>query len=938
MAALAHRSSAAPESTRRMAKSTAPATDAVGNAARVDAMEGAEVEGQDEAGDAAWAVGLELGRDKPGDPVDPDSPELAAAAEDPKLLEKGEKESRRRGGKQGKKADKGDEKKTSKGAGGGTVSEGAQSATAPSVGVASPTSMAASGRPKPPSGYEGPQIQAPDVSLEDAVAQETDLHAAWSGGALSDVVSIDRDALLANAMGPGMGQAALSSGMTMAVDTALDVATSKIPFVSGFIEMGKMALDPKGWAAGIVGGFTNSFGSLSGLDMSNGTDIGVVADVVERIFDTLDGITHIVTMLTMVMTIGASLCFAFSWVPGLQFLAAIAAVLTSFAVLFGTVGTLMGLFSTMGHGILMNLRIAELKAGSDDPSDLLAAADSLEEHAGAFVGGSMNRAIDGGRTRVQKSKSPGKENAGATKASKGEALAGLAVGAVGGGDHKGKGRSGAFSGKFKDIKDQGKTAIGVTKAAAGKGIISRGNRKQDRNWSTKMADIELAGGTVYTSKRHRDTLTNKNRRGGLNDELSKNYTKGAKGYNEAMERRQEVDDYSTGAIDRWALSGPTEDHNIFSHQAMGVGVTGYGTGVSFDGDLWDAMTDRDGGDQQGQGQESHDSTETSRDEKLKEAHSWTEKTGFTVGYLDPDYMDKSVMDIVEEQKGPSREDLLTEAVRTEAEQLPDAPGTVPATLLARFDAHQQVQAESEALASRSEELTSLRSEIAVQDATLAGANQSVMTMQQLADATREELGQRSANLKATESEHQAKQGDRDAQADKAREMAGSGLMGAILDSLAKLGEMGSLGDKASKEGDTGQATEAGDATSLSDLVVQALDSGAESVEERTAVGTTEADAGQERMAKVEADLQTSLDQQLTARTDNELAALAVDEAEQELLVAQFAARDASETLSADQEAELAELAAWATEEHPAAREAAQLRIQDQFPYVRFPAA
>ena len=957
MVARAHRPTATTTAAGPDRGRPAPHSAEVGNAARVDAMEAEET--TEEEADASWAVGLELGRERAGDPVDPDAPELAKAADDPAKVEKGERESRRRGGKKDKRSKKKSAEAPAEDSA-ESVSESAQSPAAPAVGVVGGARAAGRGRPPGGGGTTTTDVAAPDATLEEAVRSESDLHSAWNGGDLAEVVSIDRDALLADAMGPSMGQAALSSGMTMAVDTALDVATSKIPFVSGFIEMGKMALDPKGWAAGIVGGFTSSFGKLGDLDMSQGADIGKVADVVEGIFKTLGGIVHIITMLTMVMTIGASLCFAFSWVPGLQFLAAIAAVLTTWAVLFGTVGTLLGLFGTMGNGIVMNLRIAEIKAGSDDPSDLLAAADSLEDNAGAFVGGAMNRAVDGGRTRLQKSQKPDSGGTSGGKTNPADMVASLAVGAVGGGDKDGKGKvGGAFGGKFSDIKKQGKTALGVTKAAAGKGPTAK--RSGDGR-SSRMLDVELAGGTVYAGKKHREKLTDTNRRGGVKDKMGEmsghsstlrdglaQRRRAMMGDEEDVEttrqqqadadyqhqledaqsRRDAVDAHAQGVIDPWALSGPTDDHGIYSHQAMGVGVTGYGTGIDMAGDVWDSIANA--------GQET-ESGDTTRDERLATAHEWTEKTGFTVGYLDPEYFDKSVMDIVEEQEGPSREEQLQGAVDVEAEQLPDLPDVDVDTLLARADAAAQLDAESVAVESRAAELTDLRAEVAHQDASLAGADQAVATMHAMAAATREELGARSAGLQATGAENQAQKGDRDEQRDRARELAGSGIVGAILDSLAKLDEAGSLGSKAGEEGDTSQANEAGDAVGLSDYVVQALDLAAESVDERAETGTSEADSGQERMASLEADLQATADVQAEARLDNQAAALALDEAEAEMQLSRSAVDTASKTLTVDQAADLAELEAWARTEHPEAREGAQARVQEQFPYVRFPAA
>lgn len=975
-----------------------------GNQARLELLPtGASVDPSGEQ-DSMWASAVEQGALE--DEASVDDPEVLAEADKSNTRDKGDKERRRRGGRDKDRDENQDEYKeaTAPKDGGGLAPAMPTPASLQTGTLASNTSA--------PAPVAAPRsLDLPDLghSLDAAFASQVSAQDALREGALDEVVELDRDALIGEASG-SMGAAAMGAGMNLGVDTALDVATSKIPFVSGFIELGKMALDPKGWVADMVAGYTGSFGKMSDLDMKDGASIGKVADFMEGVLAVISGASHTVGMITMVLTIAASICFGLCWIPGLQFLAPIAAFLTTWAVLLGTIGTLMGLFVTAMHAVMMNLRIAELKTSDDDPSALLDAADSLEEHAGAFVGGAITRMGDGMRKRGKKKASKKSNGAsgesgaakvkadtadggGGTKApttgdkvksgAKGVAKgANTAVnvlgGALGGGDEKGKGKAfqGGAGSLFGDIGKQMKKTKKVTGAMFGKGKASkalRGKGDFQERMSAKALDMEAAGATVFVGDKHKNAMTRG--KGALTD-YADDYnrtpyradtlldahevdTSGRFERHQAardaidstthaaiQDSRQQVDDHlwskHGGRVDLDAISGPEEDHGIFSHQAMGSGATGWGANASglgsgIVGELSDLRADRRtedlGASPALTEREKAAQQQSTRERRLDEAAGWLDKAGLRVGYLDPDYADKSVMDIVEERKGPDRKTLVAEAMQAEGQALTDAP----------LDSFAAMHAACERSATLDAELSDLHDQSAHIDVVLDEASeQQVQAQARLngalaLDAAALTLGggleDNGRRLQDTRRESQDQQSDLDDAKDQANELAGSGLMKTILDAIAKMDEMGGLGDKADKDGGSPDNQQAGDGVSLSNLVVQAMDAASTTLDDQQADGvdrTTEAGA---RSHGLSADMQAeaTLAEQDEAEVIEAQTILAE---ERQALIARgqsFAAdRDTAFTELADHEARVRE---WTTDRHPQELQAAELNLQARFPWL-----
>lgn len=982
------------------------------NAAAQDALSGAELDGAGEVGagaewgaaaaqDADGAARADGGaRDEQAE-ASPDDPEVLQEADKPRTREAGRKKARRGGGREREaEEDGGPEAEQEPLAAGAPAGQGRSAAAPSALSLTAPTAALGAA----PAVKEAPAATVVDAALQTDFLDQASLHTALAEGDLDSAVQIDRDALLGETMGQGLGQGAMGAGINLAADTGLDVATSKIPFVSGFIELGKMAMDPKGWVADIVEGYTGSVGSMSELDMTSGADIGKVADFMEGVLAVLSGASHTVSLITMVLTIAASICFGLCWIPGLQFLAPIAAFLTTWAVLLGTIGTVMGLFVTAMHAVLMNLRIAELKTSDDDPSALLDAADSIEEHASSFAGGAVQRAGGGLRDRAQKklestpkggdagkagsatataadvvAQTPSKDAPKTSTAGKvGSAAGTLAntavnglTGAVGGGGRTGKGKAfqGGAKGGIKGIGKQAAKTRDVTKAMFGKGKAGRqGGRGFRETMSRRALDMEAAGATVYVGDGHRRRMTRG--KGKLTDyaerrSMPKN--QGALDPAQARELQAELDRHNTvrnahdedtlaavrdqrqGAHDRLhagltdtlkQLGGPQDDHDVFSHQAMGSGATGWGSGFSGLGaGIMDGHADRQQ-DERAQAagtspvltareQEALDNPET----KAEQAGAWLDKAGLSIGYLDPDYAEKSIRDVLDEREGPDRKTLVKEAMQAESTQLTAPPAEAFAVATGAPQSQSALELELAALVEQHRQAGQAWEQAAGAQEEIQAQAGAAASMQAAAAATQEGLDRSAGDLAQTRAQTQADAAELEAEKQRASELASSGMMKMIIDAQAKLSEMGGLGDKAKKEGGEEDGSQAGEAPELSALIVSALDASAQALDQGQADGIA---ASEERSASAASSASAAAEQQAAAErnaTEN-AEAMAMLEDDNDRVLADMAAVQAAQGAQSEAErAAVAEVEAWARTEHPAQVDGAEANLQVRFPWL-----
>lgn len=522
----------------------------------------------------------------------------------------GDDESKKRGGRRERK-----KKDTGKaGRRGEKAAQGRQRDPAPeqpTLPELSPLPVPSTPEVEPPQG-PNPVVEGETTAQLEATAlanwdDEVAWHDNFAAGDIDGMAEIHSNLLIRDSMGGGAKEGALHAGVGLVTDTLMDIGTSKLPYVGGFVELGKMFMDPKGWVEGFTQGTAGNFAKAGDLFVK-AHETGDYISAFEGILLLFNGATQFVTLITTICSIVAAVCFALCWIPGLQGLAAIAALMATWAGMFGAIATVMTVFVTVGNGLLMAARAGQIARAEADPSVLLDAADSLERNtmgfvqsAGTRIGDSAARKTgkqlktakngkvpDPPQARAPKQKQPGKLASLGRKARRTGKYAakgaGAAVNVLGGkigpavkSKKKADGSFGLKAGgpstnPFKGIKGQVKKALRTSKAfhsTRGEGLFNRTMRMHE------------AGSAVFTSKRARDKLIgrDKSRKPYLfpsQDEKAR--TRGQK----QGERLEHID-----RANRKSRKGKVKDMladfagdgkdggDMYGHQAMGVGTTGY---------------------------------------------------------------------------------------------------------------------------------------------------------------------------------------------------------------------------------------------------------------------------------------------------------------------------------------------------------------------------
>lgn len=206
----------------------------------------------------------------------------------------------------------------------------------------------------------------------------------------------DRWALLGEALGGGALQGLKEGAFSIATDTAINMLSSKVPYLAGFIEVFQFAMDPMEYGKSVLSGITGGgkFGSAF-----NRFKTGDPIEIFTGVLDLFDGVASIVSTLSKVCWLVAGVGFLASlfWPVLLPFVALAA----KWAVAFGTIATLIGLCTTAIRMVVIALQSAKLLWSDSDPEELLATQQTIRDQTSTFVKNWVERKGDKVRDNLQ---------------------------------------------------------------------------------------------------------------------------------------------------------------------------------------------------------------------------------------------------------------------------------------------------------------------------------------------------------------------------------------------------------------------------------------------------------------------------------------------------------------------------------------------------------
>ncbi|MCB9759673.1 MAG: hypothetical protein H6739_07505 [Alphaproteobacteria bacterium] len=314
-----------------------------------------------------------------------------------------------------------------------------------------------------------------------------------------------RGEMVTNALAGGAWQGLQSGLVSVAIDTLINVASSKIPYLSGFVEIGRVLYDPAGWLESTGKNLLGGGKIGSGLEKLGS---GNVLDMIEGVLDIGDGITTIIGTLSSICWIIAGLGFILSWIPGMQWLIPFVALAAQWGSLLGTIGTILGLGLSVLRGVVIGLRVLDILYWESDPAKAQEKAQGLQAQTSKFVEQWTERAGDSARSRVAggRSHQPDSDGGGGAPRSAppkadpppvwSRAL-GIMTGSLGGerGSAIGSGFNGALGSK--NVRDQWDATVNTAGA-------TRDTFRGRQTTGQRINGLESRGIDVYVNQTQRD--------------------------------------------------------------------------------------------------------------------------------------------------------------------------------------------------------------------------------------------------------------------------------------------------------------------------------------------------------------------------------------------------------------------------------------------------
>ena len=325
---------------------------------------------------------------------------------------------------------------------------------------------------------------------------EVTWHDYFAGGDAAEGIEIDRDALILDALGSG-ALAGFKEGIKgVGIGVAINLASRNIPFVQGFVELGRIAYDPAAW---FEGQSQNTVGRMSkGFEQILSGD---PIDFIEGVLNVVDGTKNVIGLLSSICWIVAAAGSLVSLICPAVF--PFVVLCASWATTLGALSTLVGLYVTMGRLGVVGLRALQIKYGDADPATLLEQGERLHAQAQGFTeeftGNLGQSLVERGsgklKSYVQGDTGPASQphvNMSSEKPpSVMSRVASVMTGNIGGSGAIGSGLDSAHA----DVKKRLAISGDVTSIYAGEGSAQQ-----------KLNDMETAGETVYPNPATREKI------------------------------------------------------------------------------------------------------------------------------------------------------------------------------------------------------------------------------------------------------------------------------------------------------------------------------------------------------------------------------------------------------------------------------------------------
>lgn len=332
-----------------------------------------------------------------------------------------------------------------------------------------------------------------------------------AGAAEATAQTPSRAELVQNALTGGAWQGFKGGLMSVAMDTVINMAGSKIPYLSGFVEMGNIVY--KGfktgdWAAGFKDLGAGLIGSSNGKNLyAEGVKkliSGNPLDMLEGFVDLGSGIKSTIDTLSSICWIVAGLGFLLSWIPGMQWLIPFVALAAKWGSVLGMIGTVMGAVLSIARMILIPLRAMDILFWESDPEAAAAKAERLQTDTQAFVQTWTERAGDTARKHVagppSRNKSGSQPQRSAPPAGQRPSRLQRALNFAGGTLKTGV-MTATGAGQFSK-QNRADIATEFNAARQGTGAAFRGNQTTGE----RINAVETAGVDVYVNQAHRDSV------------------------------------------------------------------------------------------------------------------------------------------------------------------------------------------------------------------------------------------------------------------------------------------------------------------------------------------------------------------------------------------------------------------------------------------------
>ena len=240
------------------------------------------------------------------------------------------------------------------------------------------------------------------IDWDAQVAEHDSFAVEATGQAPAAPAEVDRGALVLQSLGSGAASGLAQGATSVLMDTAINAASTKIPYLSGFVEIGRGA-----YAA--LNGEGGAWASQMGSNLIGGGNFGQAAahweqggliNRLEAVVDVGAGVKSIIDTLSSICWIVAALGFVLSFIPGMQWLIPFVALAAKWGSLMGLIGTGAGAVLSILRALLMAGRSMEILFADASPDELQAQAESLRAQTQGFTQALTERAGQTARTHV----------------------------------------------------------------------------------------------------------------------------------------------------------------------------------------------------------------------------------------------------------------------------------------------------------------------------------------------------------------------------------------------------------------------------------------------------------------------------------------------------------------------------------------------------------